>query len=210
MADPTSSLIACPDCDALQQAPAASGHAGAACWRCGALLVWHGEERVDTLFALSLGALALFLVVNTFPIIALDLRGNHSITTLFGTARALWNDNLELVAGLVLFTTVLVPGGMLVGLTYLTAVLSLRSRWDVGRLGAHALLHFVQWARMWSMLEVFLLGSIVSLVRLAALARVSVGPALYSCGALIVLFAILMSRFQPHVLWALLDEREVP
>ena len=48
------------------------------------------------------------------------------------------------------------------------------------------MLRAVQAVRPWGMLEVFMLGALVSIVKLGQLASVVVGPALYSIGALIL------------------------
>ena len=51
------------------------------------------------------------------------------------------------------------------------------------------------------MVEVFLLGTLVSLAKLAHLAHVQPGIALWSFAALMVLLAAAAAAFDPHALW---------
>jgi paraquat-inducible protein A len=55
------------------------------------------------------------------------------------------------------------------------------------------------------MIEVFMLGVLVSLAKLAHVAAVEPGVALWSFGALVILLAAAASSFEPHELWARVD-----
>ena len=54
----------------------------------------------------------------------------------------------------------------------------------------------------WCMLEVFVVGILVALVKLTHIAAVVPGIALWSFGALILLLAGALSAFSPRDLWA--------
>ena len=70
-----------------------------------------------------------------------------------------------------------------------------------------AVLRAVQAVRPWGMLEVFMLGALVSIVKLGQMAAVVVGPALYSIGALILVLAATNSAFNPRDVWSRLPVR---
>ena len=57
-------------------------------------------------------------------------------------------------------------------------------------------------SRPWSMVEVFVMGVLVSVVKLSHLAHIYAGVALWSYGLLILLFAAAMSLLNPQALWA--------
>jgi paraquat-inducible protein A len=59
----------------------------------------------------------------------------------------------------------------------------------------------IQMLHPWGMVEVFLLGVLVSLVKLAHLAQVHPGIGLWSFFVLIVLLATSASRFDAALLW---------
>jgi paraquat-inducible protein A len=73
-----------------------------------------------------------------------------------------------------------------------------------GRLppGVPALLRLIQAVKPWGMVEVFLLGMLVSLVKLAHLASVHIGVALWSFAALMLLLCATAASFDAQSIWA--------
>jgi len=185
-------LVACPECDALhRRRPLARGDK-ARCVRCGAVLYRNPRLRPDQMLPLVVGALVTFGIANFFPIVDLHVQGLHSSSTLFGSIRGLWGEERQMVAALVFATTLLFP---LVDLSAMLALLLL------SRFGRPApLWRFVQALRPWGMIEVFMLGILVAVVKLSHLAHVLPGVALWAFAALTVLLAIILS-FDPRSLW---------
>jgi paraquat-inducible protein A len=140
----------------------------------------------------------LFVLANAFPIVGLEAQGDRQATTLFGAVRSLWNQEMEAIAALVFFTTILMPAMELAIVAYVLLPLRL------GRVphGIAPLLRLLQSVRPWGMIEVFMLGVLVSLVRLAHLASVEPGIALWSFGGLILLLAAAASSFNARDVWA--------
>jgi paraquat-inducible protein A len=65
-----------------------------------------------------------------------------------------------------------------------------------------AMFRLVQTVKPWGMVEVFMLGTLIALTKLAALASVVPGIALWSFGALMFLVAAAAASFDSHALWA--------
>ena len=191
-------LIACHECDLLQREVQLPPGGTARCTRCGAVLYRNTRDGLDRTLAYALGAAVLFLVANAFPIVGLDAQGNHTSTTLFGTVRALHEDGMTSVAGLVFVTTILMPALNIGALLYMLLPLKL------GRVprGLPAVFRLVDAVRPWGMVEVFMLGTLVALTKLAALASVVPGIALWSFGALMFLVAAAAAAFDSHAFWA--------
>lgn len=200
-------LYACPECDALQVLPEAP-HAGRiVCWRCGTWLAAGHRDRLDQVFALALAAMVLFLIVNAAALIQLNLQGEVVTTTIAGAAEAFWSLGVEPISILVLTTAVIFPGIYLAAVLYLTGGLLWIERSAKPRDLPYALLalHMTQHAQSWSMLEVFLMGALVSVVRLQPVSVVVPGAALWALGALVLLFATLTTTFHPRELWPRLE-----
>jgi len=196
------SLHACHACDLLQrEVPLALGGT-ARCPRCGAVLYRRKANGLDRTLAYSMGAAVLFVIANCFPIVGLEAAGHHSSTTLFGTVRQLYDGNMTSVAALVFTTTILMPALEIAALLYLLLPLKL------GRVpsGLPAVFRLVQAVRPWGMVEVFMLGTLVALTKLAHLASVVPGIALFSFGALMFLIAAAAASFDTHALWERVDE----
>ena len=194
---PTPRLIACPDCDLLQRLPDLAPGASARCPRCDRELWRRREDSLNRTLALTLAAAVLYVVANTVPMLGLTVVGRAAFTTVLGGARNLWQNGRELVALLVLFTAVIAPA-LQIGFMLAIALGAQREpapRWVGSLLRHHPM------TRTWSMIEVMLLGVLVALIKIAELATVIPGVALYALGGLVFLFAAIQANFDPHEVW---------
>ncbi|HTP60643.1 MAG TPA: paraquat-inducible protein A [Burkholderiales bacterium] len=191
-------LIACHECDLLQREVPLPRGGTARCGRCGAVLYRSHPESLERTLALTVGAILLFVLANAFPIIGLSLQGQVIQTTLWNTVRTLWNEDMRSVSALVFATTIAMPALQLAAFTYLLLPLRL------GRVPAHfaPVFRMLQAVRPWGMVEVFMLGVLVSLVKLAHLAGIVPGVALWSFAVLMLVMAAITSEFDPRSLWA--------
>lgn len=191
-------LIACHECDLLQREGQLPAGGKALCARCGALLHRSNPRSVERTLAFALAAVVLFAVANLFPIVSLELQGQRIDATLFGAVHALYVQEMGLVAALVFVTAIAMPALELAALCYL--LLPVRLGRAAPRVGP--VFRALQAVRPWCMVEVFMLGVLVSLVKLAHLASVVPGVALWSFGALMLLMAAVAASFDPRRLWA--------
>jgi paraquat-inducible protein A len=191
-------LIACHDCDLLQRPLPLEGSAIARCRRCFAELYRPRSENLDRTLAFTLAAVILFVLANAFPIVGLELQGRSTTATLFGMAQALWQQNMKPLAVLVFFTTEIVPAVQLTAMAYLLIPLRL------GRVPRKLplALRALQAVRPWGMIEVFILGLLVALVKLGGIASVQPGIALWSFGGLLMMIAAAVASFDARVIWA--------
>ena len=197
-------LVACLECDLLHRQAALPVGGAAHCTRCGAHLYRRAREDANQrALALALASCIVFFLANAFPILGLEARGVHSSATLIGAARSLWDDGARAVAVLVFVTTILVPAAELAGITWVLAALRRGRR----GFGALPMLHFIESVKPWGMVEVFVLGVLVSLVKLAHVASVEAGPGLYSFAALMLLIAATAASFDADAAWAQLEAR---
>ena len=174
------------------------------CTRCGAQLYrWARADANERALALALAAAILFCVANVFPILGLEVQGVKDSTTLLHAVRSLWNDEAYTVAALVFVTTILVPAAELVGIIWVLVALRLGER---GR-GTVPMLHFIESVKPWGMVEVFVLGVLVSLVKLTHVATIEPGVALFSFAALMLLIAATAAEFDADAAWAQLAAR---
>lgn len=191
-------LIACHECDLLQREVHLPLGGIVRCGRCGAELYRSHPDSFERTLALTTCAILLFIIANSFPIIGLKLQGQVIDTTLFYTVQTLWNEDMKSIGVLVFMTTIVMPALELLALTYLLLPLRL------GYAPAHFAVVFrvLQVAKPWGMVEVLMLGVLVSLVKLANLASVVPGIALWSFGALMFVMAAVAAVFDPRDLWA--------
>jgi paraquat-inducible protein A len=191
------SLIACPDCDLLQRLPDLPSRASARCPRCNRELWRRREDSLELTLALSLAAAVLYIVANTVPMLGLTAVGHHASTTVLGGAEQLWRDGRETVAVLVLFTVVMAPA---LQIGFMLAI-ALGARREPAPRWVAALLRHHPTAGTWSMIEVMLLGVLVALIKIAELATVIPGLALFALGALVFVMAAMEASFDPREVW---------
>ena len=191
------SLVACLDCDLLQRIPEVPPGASVRCPRCDKELWRHKPDSFNRTFALTLAALVLYIIANAVPMLGLHAAGREAFTTVVGGAHQLWLDGQQIVSVLVLFAAVISPA-LQIGFLLVILIGCRRERppfW-VGLFLRH--LHFT---RTWSMIEVMLLGVLVSLTKIAEYATVILGTALFALFALVVLLAAIQSCFDPREVW---------
>jgi len=184
-----SELVACPDCGALYRRAAVVPGQKARCRRCGRVLYRGARLNAERLLALIAAALIVLVIANSAPIVDLRVQGIGNAATLTGSILALWADGRWLVAALVAATTLVFP---LLDLLALGAALLLLRRNPASALAAW-LLRLLRTVRPWGMVEVFMLGVLVALVKLSHMAEIHPGVALWAFAALTVLFAAILS-----------------
>jgi len=191
-------LIACRECDLVQRAVTLSRNAVALCSRCGGTLYRSHPDSIEYTLALTGSAIVLFVIANAFPIVGLQMQGQLTQTTLFNTVRVLYADHSKTIALLVFVTVIAMPALELMALTYVLLPLRL------GRVPPYYVyvLRILQVAQPWSMLEIFMLGVLVAVVKLADSASIVVGNALWALAALMMIMSAISVTFDARVLWA--------
>lgn len=170
----------------------------ARCSRCDAVIGRSHRLTIGSVLALTVAAAAVYLIAVSAPLMTLTLRGPTESATVVEAILSAWRDGEPLVA-VVAAATALVAPAAFVGLRlYVLFPLSLGSKppgfaWCVRAL---------RQAERWNMVEVFTIGVLLSLVRLAGLADASPGPGLFAMGALTVLFASIASAGLKHLWWS--------
>jgi paraquat-inducible protein A len=189
--------LACHECDLLQTEPALAPGQTARCVRCGALLARNPPDSLDRTLALTLTAAILYVIANAWPLVGLEMQGRRVEVTLIGAVQALWSEGMTPVAALVFGTALLFP------LLELAMILVVLIPLRLGRVSPRMAPFFrlVRSVQPWGMVEVFLLGMLVSLVKLSHMATVLLGPAFWAMAALILTVTLAGRAFDSRLLW---------
>jgi paraquat-inducible protein A len=194
---PRETLIACHECDLLYALHPLPTGIKAKCERCGAILYQNKSNSLDRTLALAIAGLVLFFLANTFPFLAFQMKGQATETNLLTGIVELYKTDMEVLAALVFFTTMLVPLIRLLGLVYI--LLSLRL--NHSPLYLRRFFRFQQSLQPWSMIEVFMLGILVAVVKLDQMASIVPGIGLWSFAALIFVLAAAAASLDPRLVW---------
>jgi paraquat-inducible protein A len=189
-------LLVCHECDAVHQRITLARGTVARCSRCNALLGRGHVLRTETLFAFSVAALMLLVIGNSAPIVTLDLRGVVSSATLPEAIEATWKAGEPLVAVLTAATALVFPLCFTVLRLYLLGAM-LRGVMPRGFVPAMHMLNFVT---RWGMVEVFMMGTLVAVVRCASLTAATPGIGLFAYAAVTLLLTSVTAA-GTHSLW---------
>jgi paraquat-inducible protein A len=160
-------------------------------------LLRNPKGGLDRPIALNLAALILLVLANAFPFLTLQISGREQTTTIIGASRALYEAGMGPLAVVVLITTLIGPALVIISSLYV--LLGVRLGIPLPML--RSILSWISHLQPWGMLDVFMLGVLVSSVKLAGMAHMVLGPALYAFAGLILVSAGAMAAFEPQLLW---------
>ena len=196
-------LIACHECDLVHKITPVPKGSVARCVRCGAVLFRARPDSVDRTLAFTLAGLVLFVVACSFPFLAMKNAGIVQETALLTGVYNLYEQEMPGLATLVFLTCVLVPLVQMLILLYIMIPLKqnrpARYAIPVFRIFLHL--------QPWGMMEVFLLGILVALVKLGKMATIVPGLAVIAFGILIFVLAAAFSALDPHLVWERLERK---
>ncbi|MFI8482864.1 paraquat-inducible protein A [Pseudomonas sp. NPDC078700] len=197
-------LIACHECDLLMQNQPIEDGERIECPRCGYELYNHRHQVIRRSMALVLAALLLYIPANFLPIIELNLLGQQTQDTVWSGVLGLYNSGMQPVAVVVFLSSMVIPLFKL--LIQLFVLLSIR--FDVGR--SYGLLFYRMYHHMreWGMLEVYLMGILVAVVKLVDVADLTFGIGLLCFVGLLLLQVWLEVTMSPHQIWQGLSGEE--
>jgi paraquat-inducible protein A len=191
------SYIACHECDVIHRIKPLPGKGAAHCIRCGAVLYKHKPNSLDRTLAFALAGLILFILANSFPFLGLKIGAQVRETNLITGIHELYLQGMHMIATLVLITTVLAPFIQMMCLFYVLLPL----KFDRVPRRVPRVLRFLEHVLPWSMMEVFMVGILVSVVKLAGMAKIIPGISLYSFLALIFVLAAMTVSLDSHLIW---------
>jgi len=169
----------------------------ALCPRCGHLIAARTPNGLTRALAFALAAGLLLLLANAFPFLALQASGLESVMTLPRAAWELYRDGYGAMAAIVVGVILVVPAAMIAILLALLGSL-LRGRGGAWQVAAGRLLF---WLSPWNMVEVFVIGVIVSLVKIGHMAHVVLGLSFWAYVAFTLCMLAAMSSLDRIEVW---------
>jgi paraquat-inducible protein A len=185
MAEPETYQILCPQCESKITIPALAHRQKARCPHCGHTITTCYRHATDSALALSLTALIFLLLTLPFNFLSFKASGQqHSIDLIEGMSVLITNDYLSL--GIITaLATLILPGLVLLGI----ATLSIAMKISTPQPWMLHIQRVISLLTPWSMAEIFLLGTIVSVIKITSLADISIGLSFYA----FVLFTLNMT-----------------
>lgn len=189
--------LACLHCDHIIDIPPLNTHQVAICPCCKSKLSSAQNNNDRSVIALSLSAIIMLLSSVFYPFIAFSSNGLTQMITLPDAARILVNYENVLLGVLLDMSIIGLPLLMLLLLIplHMGVLNALPTRY------ARRLLKFTFGLKPWVMSEIFIVGVLVSMVKIMSLAQISFGLSFWAYIAFVILYVSALSHTKKERLW---------
>lgn len=194
-------LSVCHFCDTLHEALALAEGTAARCRCCGVVLYQNRPASLVRATAFSATSLILMCLMHWFPFLVMDAASVRTTLNLSSASMALYQQGNPILAVLLALFTIIVPISLAGGLIYVCGPLLF------GRVAPGGMFVAKWLSRMepWNMIEVFLLGVLVSLMKLGKVADVHFGIGFWAFGLLMISMAAAVAGIDRDELWDRLE-----
>lgn len=192
-----SSEIACHSCDLLSSVAGLQVGENAFCPRCGHFLTRRREDPYAKVISYAIAAIVLLIMANSYSFLSFASTGLESVITLRETPGAVWDYGMPTVAILVAAFIIVIPAFILV-LLLLLCIPLYEGRYRPWLVPVAKGVFLVQ---NWSMVEVFIIGVIVSLVKIAAMATVELGVSFWAYAGFSICFTLAIANLDRYQCW---------
>ena len=198
-------LMSCHRCHQLNRA----SHAGhdIACARCGAAVHYRKPDSIARAWALLIAATILYFPANVLYVTETSALTGVQRDTILSGVIYLWTSGSWPVAVLIFIASIVVPLAKIIALALLLVTTQRRSTWRM--LDRARLYRLVELVGRWSMVDIYVIGILVTLVQLGALANIVAGPGAIAFGAVVVLTMFAAEAFDPRLIWDAGEENRV-
>ncbi|MEO1332239.1 MAG: paraquat-inducible protein A [Myxococcota bacterium] len=202
MTIPSDTFYVCPVCDLKQRRVPLGVSEYASCARCHHVLETNKPDAIDKGLATSVSGVILALAAGLLPVLGMEGFGTKLEVSAVETAWALAGSGVWLLSVLAIAMVVVIPLIRYIVLTYVF----LKTRGpkpvdpSVGRL-----FRLTIELQPWAMAEVFLLGVVVSLVKLGDLVPINLGLSFWALIALMLISVLEHRNVCASTVWQNLD-----
>ncbi|MEI8038753.1 MAG: paraquat-inducible protein A [Verrucomicrobiota bacterium] len=191
-------LASCHTCGRV--APLAAGR----CPRCGSHLHLRKPASIQRTVALMIAACALYIPSHLLPIMTVVELGDVSHNTIISGMLTFWRTGAYPIAIVIFTASILIPLLKIAALTWLCAAATGRVHPSPAMLGK--IYWFTELLGRWSMIDIFVVGIMVSLMQLGNYMTITPGLGALAFAGVVVLTMFAAMSFDPRMLWDRLDE----
>lgn len=168
------------------------------CRRCHIPLRHRRALSLQKSWAALIASLIFLLPANLLPISIIYVNGARQEDTILSGIVSLANSNIP-IAAVVFIASILVPFTKV--LVLITLLISIHFKCEQGLRTRILLLRFVTWIGRWSMLDLFVISLMMSLINRDQLLAFTMGPAAFYFGAAVILTILAVEWLDSRLLW---------
>ncbi|WP_192458618.1 membrane integrity-associated transporter subunit PqiA [Musicola keenii] len=163
----------------------------------------HGHTRrhqsLQWTLALLITSLMLYVPANILPIMVTEALGEQLTSTIMSGVILLWDMGSYPVALVIFIASIMVPTLKMLALAWLCWCARGHRHHDTERM--HRVYEMVEFVGRWSMIDVFVIAVLSSMVRIGRLMSIypAIGAVLFAAVVILTMFAAI--TFDPRLLW---------
>lgn len=200
-------LVQCRACHLLSPVAPPLQNGQTCCPRCGSKLYSRMPDSLARTWALVITALIFILPANLYPVMTVIYFGEGQPDTILSGVIHLAQAGMIPIAILVFVASIVVPVLKLVGIMVL--LLTVQRKWALNKRQCTVLYRVIEVIGAWSMLDLFMISILVTLVDLGAVATITAGTGATAFATVVVLTMFAAMSFDPRLIWDHLQEESL-
>jgi paraquat-inducible protein A len=189
-------LLSCLTCGLVSRRPS---RGASACPRCGRRLYSRKPASLLRTWTFLVSAMVLYIPANILPVMETESIFGSQRDTIMSGVVFLWHSGSWPLAIIVFVASIMVP--LLKMLAMLTVLIAVHHGVEVHRADLARLYRLLEIIGRWSMLDVYVVAILVTLVQIQLLATVTPGKGAAAFGAVVVLTMLATMSFDPRLIW---------
>nr|WP_320011605.1 paraquat-inducible protein A [uncultured Desulfobulbus sp.] len=195
--------MVCPSCSKILSLPKLQQGQRALCPRCARQLRRHTNHSLQKGLALSITGLVFFLPANLLPLLTFSILGIHSQSSILQSCLHMFSNSQLVVGSVVALTTIVFPLLLLVSLLLVTFGLLQGSKNPY----LTPLFRIYHHLSEWAMLDVFLVGVLITIIKMSHMASVSLNGGFFCLVGLVVTTVAAQNAIDPQRFWKLMETK---
>lgn len=200
-AAPPHDMILCRPCGKVLAIGLQIEAEGDPCPRCHSTTERRKTASIQRTWALLIASFIAFIPANILPVMTVVSFGRGHPDTIFSGVITLLQVDMVPIAALVFVASIVVPVFKILGLLLL--LLTVHFKWRVNYKQATVMYRYIHFIGRWSMLDLFMISILVTLVNMGSIATIHTGAGATAFATVVVLTMLAASSFDPRIIWDL-------
>lgn len=156
-------------------------------------------SNIQTTWALLFTSVILYIPANILPIMQTNIMGNVESSTILGGVLILWEMGSYPIAIIIFIVSVLIPVAKILILCWLNY--SIQTNQKAAKKTRVLLYRITEFVGRWSMIDVFVVAVLVSLIQLGNIMSITPGHAALAFCAVVIFTMLAAMSFDPRLIW---------
>ncbi len=189
----------CLTCNQLEPLDTETGMPPKHCSRCGDKLHLRKQGSLSRTLALTMTSALLFIPANLLPIMDVRFLGVSDKSTILDGILLFLEHGSYFIGAIIMIASILVPLFKMIGLTILTCSASFRLSNFLRQ--KTAMFRFITFIGRWSMLDIFVIALLISLVDFGFFTTIQAAPAATFFCLVVAATMLAANTFDPRIMW---------